>query len=318
MPRCLELPIQAGIDDQSPESCFDRFAKVIRDRLQQLDSQALPSAVNVISHFLNVDPAAKQRFLVEVQQYQRQQAEESIYDQLFKKMAELDASSAQIQPAGTFNATEAEFAFQSAPVTVKQSYSPPSSFPSQLKVPGIDLQLPPAIAKEKVSAREPASSYSAESSRNAASEPSVHKSKTTSAAEKNQFFREAVIHVFNVKEEMTDEQLCHVVQESKTCMWKQISEYSGGMMTTKQVSDYFWKTFVRACYKDQLTQQDKNYLTQVAYQNPRSSAAYLYDVVKPRFEGRNVFHDNIKMFLNCTLTQIKKMRAQHHRQHNSK
>ncbi|CAL5979439.1 Hypothetical_protein [Hexamita inflata] len=318
MSRSYELQHVINQEDQNPESCFDRFAKVIRDRLQQLDSQALPSAVNVISHFLNVDPAAKQRFLAEVQQYQRQQAEESIYDQLFKKMAELDASSAQIQPAGTFNATEAEFAFQSAPVTVKQSYSPPSSFRSQLKVPSIDLQLPPVITKEKVSAREPASSYSAESSRNAASEPSVHKSKTTSAAEKNQFFREAVIHVFNVREEMTDEQLCHVVQESKTCMWKQISEYSGGMMTTKQVSDYFWKTFVRACYKDQLTQQDKNYLTQVAYQNPRSSAAYLYDVVKPRFEGRNVFHDNIKMFLNCTLTQIKKMRAQHHRQHNSK
>ncbi|CAL6108934.1 Hypothetical_protein [Hexamita inflata] len=318
MMRRLELPSLPNLDFQNLESCFDRFAKVIQDRLQQLDSQALPSAVNVISHFLNVDPAAKQRFLAEVQQCQKQQEEESIYDQLFKKMAELDASSAQIQPAGTFNATEADFAFQSAPVAVKLSFSPVSSFPAQLKIPSIDLQLHPAIVQENATAREPASSYSAESSINAASEPSVHKSKTTSAAEKNQFFREAVVHVFNVKEEMTDEQLCHVVQESKICMWKQISEYSNGMMTTKQVSDYFWKTFVRACYKDQLTQQDKNYLTQIAHQNPRSSAAYLYDVVKPRFEGRNVFHDNVKMFLNCILSQLKKMRAQHHRQHNSK
>ncbi|CAL6033700.1 Hypothetical_protein [Hexamita inflata] len=306
MPQALKLPNISNVDYLNSQSCFDRFAKVIRDCLQQLDSQILPSAVHMISHFLNIDQNAKNQFLVEVQQYQTKLLSESIYDQLFKKMSEINASCDMIQPANTFNATETEFTIKNTSLASQPSISPLYQFPAQFRVPIIKFQPPTIIIQEK----EPIirEQTSTESSKDVINETKERKNKATSASEKHFFFREALMHVLKTKEEASDEQLCNIIKESKICMWKQISEYSNGMMTTKQVSDYFWKTFVRACYKDQLTQQDKNYLTQVAHQNPRSSAAYLYDVVKPRFEGRNVFHDNVKMFLNGVLNQNKTAR----------
>ncbi|CAL5979467.1 Hypothetical_protein [Hexamita inflata] len=303
MHQSLKHPNNSNIDYINSQSCFDRFAKVIRDCLQQLDSQILPSAVHMISHFLNIDQNSKNLFLVEAQQYQTKQLSESVYDELFKKMSEINASCDIIQPANTFNATETEYTFKNTTMASQPSISPLYQFPAQLRVPIIQFQPPTLYVQDK----EPdiREQISTESSQNVINETKEHKNKATSASEKHFFFREALIYVLKTKQEASDEQLCNIIKESKICMWKQISEYSNGMMTTKQVSDYFWKTFVRACYKDQLTQQDKNYLTQVAYQNPRSSAAYLYDVVKPRFEGRNVFHDNIKMFLNGVLNQNK-------------
>ncbi|CAL5979422.1 Hypothetical_protein [Hexamita inflata] len=286
-------------EDNEIANSFEHFAQLIVGRMQLLNKQALTSAVSIISKYLNIDEIAQRNFLDQVFVPQ-QHSNSSILDELTKKMAEIDQQSNngyefnQDQVPGTF--------INIQPISLK-AISPQCSLQQPPQLPAF---LPTFNQHKVESINEQTYSFSSNSEKYPSNVSHKEVNTKHSIVERNQFFREAVIHVFNVKEEMTDEQLCHVVQESKTCMWKQISEYSGGMMTTKQVSDYFWKTFVRACYKDQLTQQDKNYLTQVAHQNPRSSAAYLYDVVKPRFEGRNVFHDNVKMFLKQVLAHVNK------------
>ncbi|CAL6092648.1 Hypothetical_protein [Hexamita inflata] len=286
-------------EDNDITNSFQNFAQLIVGRMQLLNEQALTSAVSIISKYLNIDEITQRNFLDQVCVPQ-QHSNSSILDELTKKMAEID----QLSNNGyEFNQDQVPSTFINIqPISLK-AISPQCSLQQPPQLPSF---LPTFNQHKVESINEQTYSFSSNSEKHPSNVSHKEANAKHSLIERNQFFREAVVHVFNVKEEMTDEQLCHVVQESKTCMWKQISEYSNGMMTTKQVSDYFWKTFVRACYKDQLTQQDKNYLTQVAHQNPRSSAAYLYDVVKPRFEGRNVFHDNVKMFLKQVLAHVNK------------
>ncbi|CAL6033666.1 Hypothetical_protein [Hexamita inflata] len=300
MTQCFQQSAEVKNSTACVDSPFDSFAQLISARLQQLDDQALPAAVNVIAHFLNIDADTKDGFISEVLQQRQTKSEESVFDELARKMAEVELLCQPVKEEVSPVSQQQVNFFSEIPPVYEQVPLQQTFIPA-LKVPSMDFQMLQLLTLVKPANFEhQTNSFSTDSSR----QPKTKEIKVKrSAAEKTQFFREALIHVLKIKEETTDEQLCNIIKETKICMWKQISEYSGGMMTTKQVSDYFWKTFVRACYKDQLTQQDKNYLTQIAHQNPRSSAAYLYDVVKPRFEGRNVFHDNVKTFLNQIILQ---------------
>ncbi|CAL5979445.1 Hypothetical_protein [Hexamita inflata] len=300
MTQCFQQSAEVKNSSASVGSPFDSFAQLISDRLQQLDDQALPAAVNVIAHFLNIDAGTKDSFISEVLQQRQAKSEESVFDELARKIAEAELLCQPVKEEVS-PVSQQQVNFFSKIPPMQEQVPLQQTFVPALKVPSMDFQMLQLFTLAKPASFEhQTNSFSTDSSR----QPKTKEMKVKrSAAEKTQFFREALMHVLKIKEETTDEQLCNIIKETKICMWKQISEYSNGMMTTKQVSDYFWKTFVRACYKDQLTQQDKNYLTQIAHQNPRSSAAYLYDVVKPRFEGRNVFHENVKTFLNQVILQ---------------
>ncbi|CAL6063700.1 Hypothetical_protein [Hexamita inflata] len=250
------------------QETFNNFATLAFEHLRRMDGPSVVHAINTISKELSIDEHTTQQFLTNIAKYQ----EEAFYEQLRQKMLLMYQETSSLQYPN--------FPFFKPPIqtpvnslrNVRTTYpqliytqiqsETSSQFKNELsqQIPSYqNLQPIPKlqIPKQTDSITCPFLNHaqftntnksllnqtpSKQQSQTQKSEQLIHKQ--INGTRKKSLFRTALVKTFNVQNEsLSDLELCELVKESKTSRWKQVSRYTQ-CMSTKQVSDYFWKTFM--------------------------------------------------------------------------
>ncbi|CAL6024158.1 Hypothetical_protein [Hexamita inflata] len=219
------------------QETLKNFATLAFEHLRQMDGPSVVRAINTISKELSIDEHTTQLYLSYILKYQ----EEAFYEQLRQKILLMYQETSSIQ-------------YPSFPF-----FKPPIPPANSLKESKMKDHQP--IPNENQSFNK--TKYTIQQNDSILSKTTIFNNQNNYNAKKNQersriylplngirkrnLFRTALMKAFKV-ENVTDLELCQLVKESKTSRWKQMSRYIQ-CMSTKQVSDYFWKTFMNGAKK---------------------------------------------------------------------
>ncbi|CAL6024154.1 Hypothetical_protein [Hexamita inflata] len=248
------------------QETFNNFATLAFEHLRKMDGPSVVRAINTISKELSIDEHTTQQFLTNITKYQ----EEAFYEQLHQKILLMYQETSSIQypsfplfkppiqtptnslrdsrivdPQLLFTQSSTSSQFQNEPINMS------SINPLHLQIPKLQIEIP----KQTDSITFPFQNQTQFTNTNKIhlnaskqqfqtqnSGQLIHKQQN--GTRKKSLFRTALVKTFNVQNEsLSDLELCQLVKESKTSRWKQMSRYIQ-CMSTKQVSDYFWKTFM--------------------------------------------------------------------------
>ncbi|CAL6024180.1 Hypothetical_protein [Hexamita inflata] len=220
------------------QETFNNFATLAFEHLRKMDGPSVVRAINTISKELSIDEHTTQQFLTNITKYQ----EEAFYEQLHQKILLMYQETSSLQ-------------YPNFPLFKPPIQTPANSF-GELKMkdplPNIQVQneifqfhkTEPPIQQSDSILQKQLEFASTLFNQNEAKKNYEHVRKQIplNGIRKRNLFRIALMKTFQV-ENVTDLELCELVKESKTSRWKQMSRYIQ-CMSTKQVSDYFWKTFM--------------------------------------------------------------------------
>ncbi|CAL6033426.1 Hypothetical_protein [Hexamita inflata] len=225
------------------QETFNNFATLAFNHLRKMNGTSVIHAINIISKELQIDELTTQQFLNNVTKYQ----EEAFYEQLHQKMLQMYQETSSLQypnfpffkppiqtPENSFRESKIK---DPQPFIQNEIQSFYRTEPVSTQVPSYNQIIPKQLKLDQTL-------FNTSNEAKRSQEPTQYSKKQLplNGTRKRSLFRTALMKTFQV-ENVTDLELCEMVRESKMSRWTQVSRYTQ-CMSTKQVSDYFWKTFM--------------------------------------------------------------------------